>query len=211
MQPYIEFVGYLASALVLVSLMMSSLLKLRLINLVGGITFLIYGMLIHATPIVIVNVATMTINLFYLYRMYTNKEYFKLLKVSSSSEYLLDFLDFHRDDIKELQPEYRFLPEDNQLIIFILRNMMPAGLFIGKRNENGIFNIFLDYVIPAHRDSKIGQHLFYQSRFFQQHQIHKLISKPNSPLHEKYLQKMGFKEEQTINGQTVYYLTLQNQ
>lgn len=211
MQLYIEFVGYLASALVLASLMMSSLLKLRLINLLGGITFLIYGMLIRASPIIIVNFATIMVNLFYLYRMYTSKDYFKLLKVSSSSEYLLDFLDFHRDDIKQLQPEYRFLPEDNQLIIFVLHNMMPAGLFIGKRNADGIFNIFLDYVTPAHRDSKIGQHLFYQSHFFQQNKIRKLISKPNSRLHEKYLQRTGFEEEQTSNGQTVYSLTLQNQ
>lgn len=210
MQLYIEFIGYLASALVLVSLMMSSLLKLRLINLAGGIIFVIYGILIRAYPIMIVNFAIILVNLFYLYRMYSSKEYFKLLKVSSESDYLHSFLDFHRDDIKELQPEYRFQPDDNQLIIFVLRNMMPAGLFIGKRNANGVFNIFLDYVIPAHRDSKVGQHLFHQSHYFQQHQIHKLISKPNSNVHEKYLKRMGFRQEQSDDGQAIYFLSLQN-
>jgi hypothetical protein len=39
MQFYLELLGYLASALVAISLMMSSVLKLRVINLAGGCGF----------------------------------------------------------------------------------------------------------------------------------------------------------------------------
>ena len=41
-----EFIGYAASILVAFSLMMSSILKLRIINLIGAITFVIYGLMV---------------------------------------------------------------------------------------------------------------------------------------------------------------------
>ncbi len=41
-----EIVGYVASILVAVSLLMRSILRLRVINLIGAITFVIYGLLI---------------------------------------------------------------------------------------------------------------------------------------------------------------------
>lgn len=209
MELYFEIVGYVASVLVLISLMMSSVLKLRLINLAGALFFVIYGVLIRAYPIMVVNFAIILVNLYYLYRMFTNKEYFMLLHVDSNSTYLHHFLDFYHEDIKKLEPDYRFSPSENQLIIFVLRNMIPAGLFIGERTADGVFNIYLDYVIPEYRDSKIGKHLFHHSRYFQQHGIHKLVSSPHSEPHEKYLKYMGFQRTLTQGAKPIYYLELQ--
>jgi hypothetical protein len=45
-----ELIGYAASVLVAVALTMRSVLRLRLINLVGAATFTVYGLLIHAYP-----------------------------------------------------------------------------------------------------------------------------------------------------------------
>ena len=192
MQIYLELLGYLASILVAISLMMSSLLKLRLINLAGAIAFLIYGVLIGAYPIAVVNAVIVLVNLYFLYRMFTNQEYFKLLDVDSGSAYLQYFLNFYQADIKQYSPDYRFEPSDDQLIIFVLRDMVPAGLFIGMRNEAGEFRIYLDFVIPSYRDFKIGKYLYHHSKFFHQHGIHKLVSTPQNSVHEKYLQRMGF-------------------
>lgn len=207
MQFYLELFGYFASALVVVSLMMKSLLKLRAISLLGSSCFIIYGILINAYPIVVMNVFILSINVYYLRQMLNRKEYFNLLDVSPESAYLRYFLDFHRDDIHKLIPEYRFQPDDKQLIIFVLRDMVPAGLFIGERREEG-FLVFLDYVIPAYRDYKIGRYLYQNSEFFATHEIDKLISKPNSDPHEKYLHNMGFQQETNDAGQSIYSLTL---
>jgi len=50
-----EFIGYAASVLVAVSLMMRSIVRLRLIHLAGALRFAAYGLLIKAYPIVAVN------------------------------------------------------------------------------------------------------------------------------------------------------------
>ena len=208
MQIYLELLGYLASVLVAISLMMSSVLKLRLINLAGAIAFFIYGLLIGAYPIAAVNAVIVVVNLYFLYRIYTSKEYFKLLDVDSSSAYLRTFLTFYKADIERFIPDYRFAPSEKQLIIFVLRDMVPAGLFIGQRNEQGEFHIYLDFVIPSYRDFKIGTYLYYQSGFFQQHGIRKLLSTPHNSIHAKYLKRMGFQEERDPAGNMAYTLTL---
>lgn len=64
-----ELIGYSASILVATSLTMRSLLKLRLINLVGSLLFIIYGLLIGSWPVVILNGFTMLTNLYYLQQM----------------------------------------------------------------------------------------------------------------------------------------------
>lgn len=208
MQIYLELLGYLASILVAISLMMSSVLKLRLINLAGAIAFFVYGLLIGAYPIAAVNAVIVLVNLYFLYRIYTSKEYFKLLEVDSSSAYLNYFLNFYKVEIEKFIPDYRFAPSDKQLIIFILRDMVPAGLFIGQRSEGGEFKIYLDFVIPSYRDFKIGNYLYHQTQFFQQHGIRKLTSTPQNSIHARYLQRMGFQPEAGEEGKLVYSLPL---
>lgn len=204
-----ELVGYTASILIAVSLTMSSLLKLRLINLSGAITFVVYGLLIGALPIVFLNSLTTAVNLYFLYRIFSVKSYFQLLDVGSDSEYLHYFLSFHRADIERFIPAYRFEPSDDQLIIFILRDMVPAGLFIGECKPDGIFHVYLDYVIPQFRDFKIGNFFYSNTTLFKERNINQLISSPNNQLHEKYLQRMGFNKHTEPSLSDFYILRLQ--
>ncbi len=47
----LELLGYTASLLIAVSLMMTSVLRLRVINLAGAAAFSAYGFLIGAVPV----------------------------------------------------------------------------------------------------------------------------------------------------------------
>ena len=58
-----EWVGYLAMTVLLVSFMMKNVTKLRVINSIGCLFFVIYGSLISLYPIVITNAAIILINL----------------------------------------------------------------------------------------------------------------------------------------------------
>jgi hypothetical protein len=69
----IEWVGYLGSVLVAVSLMMTNIIKLRIINMVGAICFAIYGFTIHAMPVAVINSIVVVINLYYLFRMFSGR------------------------------------------------------------------------------------------------------------------------------------------
>ena len=61
-----EWVGYLAMSVLLISFMMKNVIKLRIINSVGCLFFVIYGVMISQYPIVITNLAIILINLYYL-------------------------------------------------------------------------------------------------------------------------------------------------
>ena len=69
-----ELIGYSASILVATSLTMRSMLKLRIINFIGSLCFVIYGLLIGAWPVVVLNGFTMMTNLYYLHQMQQNSE-----------------------------------------------------------------------------------------------------------------------------------------
>lgn len=64
----VDWVGYAAMATVLVSFLMKSVIKLRIINSLGCLIFVIYGFMLEpvSMPIVITNTAILCINLYYL-------------------------------------------------------------------------------------------------------------------------------------------------
>ncbi|WP_353778106.1 uroporphyrinogen decarboxylase [Winogradskyella sp. 3972H.M.0a.05] len=62
-----EWVGYLASAVLLVSFMMKEVNKLRIVNSLGALLFVVYGIMLQTSwPIIITNAAIIGINLYYL-------------------------------------------------------------------------------------------------------------------------------------------------
>ena len=188
-----ELIGYTASALVAVSLMMSSILRLRLINLVGSAAFALYGVLIHAYPVAAMNGFIVLINLWYLSRMLRTREFFRLLSVEPDSQYLRQFLSFYDREIRRFIPGARFAPAAGDLAIFVLRDMVPAGLFIGRMEGRGRLCVTLDFVIPQYRDFKIGRYLFADEReFFRTRGITEIVSEPGTPQHAAYLRRMGF-------------------
>src|SRR5512133_2345388 len=94
-----ELIGYSGSILVAISLMMKSLVRLRTINMLGAIVFIIYGLLIGAIPVVFLNGLILCVNVYNLWRMWQQKDYFTLMEVRSESAYLNHFLDFYRKEI----------------------------------------------------------------------------------------------------------------
>ena len=67
--PLIEWVGYLASIVIAISLIMSDIVKLRIINTVGCILFVIYGIAVGAYPVAFTNLLIVFINSYYLYKL----------------------------------------------------------------------------------------------------------------------------------------------
>lgn len=65
--PLAEWIGYLASAFLMVAFTMKNVQKLRIINSIGCFTFIIYGFMLDiAWPIIISNAFILVSNLYYL-------------------------------------------------------------------------------------------------------------------------------------------------
>lgn len=192
----IEGIGYLASALIVLSITQKSILRLRLLGLAGGLVFLVYSLAIGAYPIAVVNVIASAIHGWRLRKLIRRKdEVFRILHVRPESKYLLDFLDFYRDDISGYQPEFAYEPRKEQVTAFILRDMVPAGLLIGEPRDDGSFEVSLDFVIPQYRDFKIGTYVYSPgSALLSGLAPHVVWVSASNHDHAKYLRRMGFAE-----------------
>lgn len=200
----LDWIGYIASLIVLISLLMSSIKRLRWINLVGALIFGIYGFLIGSIPTGFMNVGIVLIDVYFLAKIYLSKDYFTILPIEEDSEYLASFIEFYRNDIETLVPVESIDPEHADVKLYVLRNMTPAAVFIGHKLEEETLEIRLDYAIPQYRDFKLGAFIFDQQKdYFRERGYTKFVAYARHKNHLPYLQKMGFKEVQ-YNNETRY-------
>lgn len=200
----LDWIGYIASLIVLISLLMSSIKKLRWINLVGALVFGIYGFMIHSIPTGFMNVGIVLIDMYFLARIYFSKEYFTILEIDDESKYLDSFIEFYKNDMGSFFSVENVKPEEAEIKLYVLRNMTPAGVFICNKAQEDTLEIRLDYAIPQYRDFKLGNYLFEsQKEFFMSRGYNKFIAYGEEKKHIKYLVRMGFKET-IINDQKVY-------
>ena len=192
---WLEMIGYLGSVLVGISLMMPSLVRLRIINSVGCLVFVLYGILIHAYPIAILNGFIFGINVFHLIRMFRQKDYFQLVEISHDSTYLNNLLEFYGNEIALIYPDYDHGMQVNQPTYLVLRNMVPAGVFVYQMN-GAQAKILLDYVIPMYRDFRVAHFVYHEKAgYFHQQGIERFVAAPGRASHAKYLKRMDFRLE----------------
>ena len=73
MNIYLEIFGYIGSGLILLSMMMTSVEKLRWFNISGSVISIIYGAICGTWPVVLLNVGTISINLAQILRLRRQK------------------------------------------------------------------------------------------------------------------------------------------
>jgi len=190
----LQIVGYVASVIIAISMVMNSLLKLRIINFFGAITFAIYGFLISAYPVGALNTFIALIDVYYLSKMLLKKEYFKGLYVRANNYYLINFLEFYQKDINKFYPNFTYKPEMNTVSFFILRNMQVAGVILAHEIASDKLLIGLDYAIPDYRDFKLAKYVYQNLNLFKDKGFKYLCSEIHSENNKKYLKKMGFSE-----------------
>ena len=186
----IQIFGYCATVLIAVSLMMSSIVKLRIINLIGAACFSTYGFIIGAYPVFVLNGIITLIDAYYLIQIFSEKEYFRVLEVKTNADYLKYFLKFHEADIIKFNPAFLYDPNNNYHVMFVLRDTIPAGVVISEYIFEDIAYMKLDYAIAGYRDFKMGKYVF--DEIFKQKKVKKIYSDPGNAKHESYLKKMGF-------------------
>jgi len=189
----LQGIGYAASIIIAISMTMSSIVKFRWINLVGASTFAIYGLLINAIPVAFLNGFIVSVDIYYLIRIYGKKEMFETLEIRKDNRYLIRFLEFHNKEIQKFFPGFTYKPEMNTISFFVLRNTKIAGIFLAHREKDGILKVGLDYVVPEYRDFKNGKFIYYRlTDDFVNGGFRRIIAEGITPKHARYLKKLGF-------------------
>lgn len=204
-----EWIGYAASFVVALSLLISNLWYLRWINLFGAVLFSGYGMLIGSIPVIVMNGFIAVIDVFFISQMMRKIDYFHYLTVKyKESGYLQYFLRYYSRDISYHFP--RFFPDKlppDQRFTFVLRNAVSVGVF-SYHVEADCAVIDLDYTIPAYRDLKNTRYLIRDALAldFEKEGVKRLSVYSTVSQHVKYIRKLGFSEDP--HHPNVYTLTL---
>ncbi len=189
---YLDYFGYFASLVILISLLSSSIKKLRWINLVGAILFTIYAILIKSIPTAFMNFAIALIDIYFLIKIYTSKSYFSILEINEETTYYKNLLEFHKSDLVKFFNNSEFRIDESKFAFYILKDMSPIGIFVGKKNGKTL-EVELDFVTKEYRDFKIGKFLYKDNKDIFIKQGFKVIKCTTyNDLHKKYLENMGF-------------------
>lgn len=188
----LEILGYVASALIVVSLAMTSVVRLRIVSLIGSATFTVYGILIDAPPVALANGVIVVINIVNLYRLFAEDQAFGVVELEPESEFITRYIDHHRADIEQVWPGFHYQPKEDQIRLMVLRDMVPAGLFIA-RLEGDTAIVEIDYAGRDFRDLKNARFLFGPRKdLLLERGIDRVVTRADSEVHREFLERFGF-------------------
>lgn len=206
----IEYFGTLMSVVIAVSLMQKNIRWLRIINAAGAAGFSVYGAMIGAWPVMALNTFIFFIDIWFLFRMRNSDEHFDYLEVDGlKSVYVRKFIEFNRQEIAEIIPEFN--PDDRENVkgCLILRDIRPVSLILYRPGSGGAGEILLDYSVPSYRDFKNARYFFnYVLRHVDLGGITRLTAQGSTPIHRRYLEKIGFQPVGKADGRNLYSLDI---
>lgn len=148
----VEILGYVATVLVLASMLMGSVVRLRLLNMIGAAAFAAYGWLVDSMPLVFTNVIIVGVHAWKLMAIARHRVDLAVVEaVGPGAPMVRRFLDVHAAEIARTQPGFDPARHADLKVAYVLRDAAVAGLFAWTE-ENGRVTLHLDYVLPAYRD-----------------------------------------------------------
>ena len=185
----IEAFGYLGSTLVVVSMLMNSVIRLRLINTVGSVISATYALIIGSYPLALMNICLIVINVYHLLRLRNTEKHYSLVEGSVSDGYVQYLMRYYGEDIQKFFPGFSMEKLDAGSKLFtVCCDREVAGVLIGKTAGSEL-DVDLDYSTPVYRDCSVGTYLYSK---LPEYGIRALKCTAGTADHDDYLTKMGF-------------------
>ena len=197
--------GYLAFILLAISLLVNNEIRFRWLNSLGSISFVLYGLMIDAFPIIITNGLLLCINIFYLIKIYTTDEDFDLIEFFSTDSLIQKYFSFYQKDILTFFPNFSLQDKENELRFIVLRDLVFANIFVAQISPEGIAFVKINYTVPKYRDFKVGRFIFEkENKYLRSKGIKQIVYKEViNKNHIQFLKIMKFKKV-IIDGNQCY-------
>ncbi|MDB5197851.1 MAG: hypothetical protein JWP88_2222 [Flaviaesturariibacter sp.] len=201
----VVLIGYVASVLLALSLLVTNDLQFRWFNLFGCLAFIVYGILINAFPVLLTNALLFLINLYYLVKIYRTEEAFDLVEFGRGDELISKFLRFYQKDIALYFPHFKPEQAGAPISFVVLRDMVIANIFVATVDAEGTGTVLINYTIPKYRDYQVGTFIFEKEKgFLISKGVKRLVyTQPLYAKHESFIKRMGFAPE--VAGAASYY------
>lgn len=199
----IQILGYAASLIVFISLMMKSLAKLRVLNAAGSLLFVVFALATDSLPTAFLNLGIVVIDVFYFIRMTRVKDNFEIMTVQKDNEIVRRFYRTNKKELDALFGEASFVKSEKIALFF--RNDDIAGLLayssvVLPQSDSSVpesaAEILIDFVVPKYRDFAVGRHFFVKDVSFWKEQGYTcLLSSVPDKRHIPYLERLGFERQ----------------
>jgi hypothetical protein len=189
-------IGWGGSALVVVSLLQTRILRLRLLNLVGCVVLVAFNTVIGVWPMVGMNAVLAVINVVHLWRLLRHRHdeaSYQVLQVSASDAYLGYVLQRHSRDITRFNPG--FVAGSSSYAFLVQHDDRTVGVVLAHDAGSGRAQIDLDYVVPKYRDFTPGEFVYRRSDVFTDQGFHQVLAPPRMQDSTPYLRNLGFHRE----------------
>ena len=176
---WLDLFGWCGSALLIVSLLQTRVLRFRLLNLCASVSLVAFNALVGVWPMVGMNLATSSINVWFITKMLRERhdaEAFDVLQVRPGDVYLRHFLGVHAADIAAYQPGFDpdgLGPDD--LTFQVEKGDETVGVVLIRR-DGDVARVLLDYVTPRYRDFSPGEFVWNRHPRLRERGFRKVVS-----------------------------------
>ena len=188
---YIELFGYLGSCLVVVSMLMSSVIKLRIINITGSIISATYALIIGSFPLALMNICLIIINVYNVYKLINESRKYEIVKGDTEDSFFQYFMSRNGEDIKQYYCDFQVDKVEGDTVYYAFCNDVPVGIFVGHRDGDKVA-ISVDYTVPNYRDCSVAKFLYIKLNADGINTL-ELVNPSKNML--QFLRKMGYKDK----------------
>ncbi|SIR75835.1 hypothetical protein [Micromonospora avicenniae] len=198
---WLELFGWVGSAVLVWSLLQTSVLRLRALNLIGCLILIGYNAALRVWPMVGLNVVLAVINVWYLRRMLATRHdetTYQVVEVGVHDQFLAHTLRVHAVDIAKFNPGFRWPAGDDRptgtaerSAFLVVRADEVVGVVLAHAEAHDVAQIDLDYVTQRFRDFTPGEFVYRQSRLFTDRGFRRVVSPPG--MVAPYYHRLGFR------------------
>ncbi|WP_298455243.1 hypothetical protein [uncultured Cellulomonas sp.] len=197
---WLEVVGWLGSALVVISLTVAGVWRFRVLNFAGALIATGYNTWLEIWPFAAMNGAITIIDLYWLVRLHRERHdeaSYDVVEVGADDAYLRHTLRMHASDIARFYPGFSAdrSPDDGpagRRAFLVLRGDETVGAVVVRDRGAGVAQIELDYVTPRFRDFTPGEFVYRRSGIFARHGFRTVVAPDDVVGSRDYYARVGF-------------------
>lgn len=174
-------------------MLMSSVIKLRVINITGSIISGTYALIIGSFPLALMNICLIIINVYNILKLKKESRKYEIVVGNTQDAFFKYFVNHYSDDIKNYFCDFEAEKVSGDTVYYVFCNEAPVGLFVGNKKDDQI-DIVLDYTVPAYRDCSVAKFLYIAIKKEGINQLE--IGNPFEK-HIQFLNKMDYRKQET--------------
>lgn len=201
----LDAIGWIGSAILVLSLVQTRILRLRILNLTGCLIHIGFNLAIGVWPMVGLNVVLAIVNVVQLRKLLKERHAtegqsgYDVVGTDVDAPVLRHLLTRHHDEIVKL---HGVEPADIAATeaYLVLRGDETVGAVLLEDEGNGTARLTLDHVVERYRDFTPGEHVFRRSGILAGHGYDRIVTRPGiTGRTATYYETVGFTRDATTD------------